>query len=202
MYEQNEVYNKRENFKKDSKEINQLFIYLNQCLYENDSLQNICIFHQSSLKTNYVLYTDKSKETIIYNVNTQRYLEKLYFVYEYDQSLHYLRLLQFLNLNRQIYKDRRINSKIEQNDNSRLDIKSSPLLNYLINEDRLRRFRQQLRKLYIIVKEMIKNRQIEVITMMLVQFQNKFEIIYSQIYIYQLMGVDANLIENVRENGF
>ncbi|CAD8196528.1 unnamed protein product [Paramecium octaurelia] len=178
VYEKDKIINEEEmkniikdRISKDSEEIQTLFFpnkfYRNECLSEKDSLQNTCTFQslqsqrckmQSSLQTNSELYTENSDETIINNLTTQRYLEKLQFDYQNDQTLHYPktfkveRLLQQSNRdpNTQILtdrsmrmkQDRRAESKAEQNHNSRLDVKCSPQkqLNLSINEDRVKRF--------------------------------------------------------------
>ncbi|CAD8121678.1 unnamed protein product [Paramecium sonneborni] len=158
-----------ERISKDSEEIQTLFfpskVYRNEC--ENDSLQNTCTFQsqqsqryrlQSSLQMNSELNNDIQEETIINNLTTQRILERLQFDYQNDQTLHYPktfkvdRLLQQSNRdqNSQIQTDRsfwikqekRNENRAEQNRNTRMDIKGSPLkqLNSSINEDRMKRF--------------------------------------------------------------
>ncbi|CAD8200780.1 unnamed protein product [Paramecium pentaurelia] len=173
IYEKDKIINEeemkyiiKERISKDSEEIYTLFfptkIIRNECLSENDSLSNTCTFQsqrckiQSSLQTNSDINTDSLEETIINNLTTQRYLEKLQFDYQNDYTLHYPKafkveqLLQQSNRDNQILTDRSLKKKQErkggckgeQNHSSRIDGKVSPLkqLNSSINEDRMRRF--------------------------------------------------------------
>ncbi|CAK63978.1 unnamed protein product (macronuclear) [Paramecium tetraurelia] len=176
VYEKDKIINEeemksiiKERISKDSEEIQTLFFpnkfYRNECLSEKDSLQ-ACFNNQIkylyipiiAIATLQNLYTENSDETIINNLTTQRYLEKLQFDYQNDQTLHYPktfkveRLLQQSNRdpNTQILTDRsmrmkqerRAESRAEQTHNSRLDVKCSPQkqLNLSINEDRVKRF--------------------------------------------------------------
>ncbi|CAK62853.1 unnamed protein product (macronuclear) [Paramecium tetraurelia] len=161
--EMNNIINER--ISKESEEIYTLFFPTKafQYLTDNDSLQNTSTFQslqsqryrmQNSLQNNSEMITDNSDDTIINNLTTQRYLEKLQFDYQNDQTLHYPKtfkvekLLQQTNrdLSLQNITDRSQKSKFEKRgDNKQEQIKISPLksLNQSGIEDRVKRFDNQ-----------------------------------------------------------
>ncbi|CAD8101162.1 unnamed protein product [Paramecium primaurelia] len=176
IYEKNKIIDEdemkniiNERIQKESEEIYTLFFptKVYQYLTDNDSLQNTCTFQslqsqrfrmQNSMQNTQEMITDNSDDTIINNLTTQRYLEKLQFDYQNDQTLHYPKtfkvekLLQQTNrdLSLQNNTDRSQKSKFERKGESKQEFKQEQLkvsphksLNYSGVEDRLKRFDNQ-----------------------------------------------------------
>ncbi|CAD8112015.1 unnamed protein product [Paramecium sonneborni] len=176
IYEKNKVIDEEEmkniineRISKESEEVYTLFFptKVYQYLTDNDSLQNTCTFQslqsqrfrmQNSIQNNSELITDNSDDTIINNLTTQRYLEKLQFDYQNDQTLQYPKTFKVEKLLQQTNRDlslhniteRSLKSKFERRGDSKQEtkqeqLKISPLkqLNQLGIEDRVKRFDNQ-----------------------------------------------------------
>ncbi|CAD8122350.1 unnamed protein product [Paramecium sonneborni] len=182
IYEKNKIIDEEEmkniineRITKESEEVYMLFFptKVYQYLTDNDSLQqciiiicrqNTCTFQslqsqrfrmQNSIQNNSELITDNSDDTIINNLTTQKYLEKLQFDYQNDQTLQYPKtfkvekLLQLTNrdITQQNITERSLKSKYERRGDSKQEIRQessniSPLkqINQLGIEDRVKRF--------------------------------------------------------------
>ncbi|CAD8209425.1 unnamed protein product [Paramecium pentaurelia] len=172
IYEKNKIIDEEEmkniineRISKESEEVYTLFFptKVYQYLTDNDSLQNTSTFQslqsqrfrmQNSLQNNSEMITDNSDDTIINNLTTQRYLEKLQFDYQNDQTLHYPKTFKVEKLLQQTNRDLSLQNITERSQKSKFDrrgdnkqeqFKISPLksLNQSGIEDRLKRFENQ-----------------------------------------------------------
>ncbi|CAK57377.1 unnamed protein product (macronuclear) [Paramecium tetraurelia] len=172
IYEKNKIIDEdemkiiiNERIQKESEEIHTLFFptKVYQYLTDNDSLQNTCTFQslqsqrvrmQNSMQNTQEMITDNSDDTIINNLTTQRYLEKLQFDYQNDQTLHYPKTFKVEKLLQQTNRDLSLQNVTDRSQKSKFDRKGdskqeqfriSPHKSQNMSglEDRLKRFDNQ-----------------------------------------------------------